>query len=57
MWYNNDIWSSGTILPPKRRFMKNSAKRPMAVWLMITIDLILLAAFLSTFCYYHIRSI
>lgn len=33
--------------------MKNSAKRPMEVWLMITIDLILLAAFLSTFCYYH----
>ena len=33
--------------------MKQSAKRPMAVWLMVLIDLLVLAAFLSTFCYYH----
>ena len=33
--------------------MKNTVQRPMAVWLMVTIDLILLAAFLATFCYYH----
>lgn len=33
--------------------MKQTAKRPMAVWAMILIDLVVLVAFLATFCYYH----
>lgn len=33
--------------------MKQTVKRPMAVWWMVLIDLVVLAAFLSTFCYYH----